>query len=402
MHLAVERRFPPVSEARLFCRSRSTRVTIGRQADRREHRSPRENSDDEEPVSIATTTSLARLIDEKPAVVLGALAESYRAVVGVDLKVRPLSNDEHALSTRFGEARVTVFPLLESHARSPQALLVFDRRAALFAGGSFTMMSHEQIRSLAEQNAPLPAVVDESLPEVASLLVDAVASALATEMGESRTWQITGGVHIDAEPWPALLDEFAPPGAPWRLASARLSFRDDECGTVLLAAIDQDGSASKLMSAADRTRADALASALEAVVFAPAAKDPNGQAVPAGLLALIAAPHGDLAARQLRQRLTRMGVGVSRHRRWEEGARTPDLLFVVCRSASEAHLKLQDVHQRPERPPMVVVCSDRPTRELVVAARRGHADGFLVLPPETVRLEEILARMGNPPCERSD
>jgi FixJ family two-component response regulator len=44
-----------------------------------------------------------------------------------------------------------------------------------------------------------------------------------------------------------------------------------------------------------------------------------------------------------------------------------------------------------ERPPLIVACSDRPTRDLVLSARHCGADDFLVLPTTRKRLLSVLA-----------
>ena len=95
----------------------------------------------------------------------------------------------------------------------------------------------------------------------------------------------------------------------------------------------------------------------------------------------------------LRTLLEECGVTVGRARpRCCEG----EVLFVVSRSPTDLLVRLRSLAAPPLRPALVVACSDRPTRDLVVAARNGHADSFLVLPTTREKLAALLAQAPEP------
>ncbi len=126
--------------------------------------------------------------------------------------------------------------------------------------------------------------------------------------------------------------------------------------------------------------------------FAPAGEAPTNEALD-GLRVLVTGHPADPAAAALRSTLEGTGVRVlpAFTAPAQDGA-PPDALFVVSRSPVDLRIRLERV-PRGRRPPLVVACSDRPTRDLVMAARTAGADDFLVLPTTVERLRGLLGRV---------
>ncbi|MDQ7088952.1 MAG: hypothetical protein Q9Q13_14345 [Acidobacteriota bacterium] len=113
----------------------------------------------------------------------------------------------------------------------------------------------------------------------------------------------------------------------------------------------------------------------------------------AGRRVLLAAHPADPGAFGLRGMLEECGATVGQAR---PRCCAGEILFVVSRSPTDLLVRLKSLAAPPSRPALVVACSDRPTRDLVVAARNGHADSFLVLPATREKLESLLSQVPEP------
>lgn len=342
-------------------------------------------------MSAPCPNALARLLEGSPLDALGIVIDGYRALLGMPTEWEPLGQDGDAIAARFGEQPLYVFPIRDAGSDRHGAMLVMDLRAAIHAGGSFSMMATEQIRRVVESGA-VPPIVHESAVEVAAMLVEALSRGLGSRDPDARPLTIGTCERIDAPAWPGVLESLGLEDGRQSVA-ARLSIDGEDWGALAIAASQHPLAAQAAHPRVERTAAPPSRQALAveadaALSTAPIEEEP---ALPPGVLVLVVASHDDVPARLLRQRLGRIGVGVSRHRRVHASARRADAVFLVCRTAGELRVKLAEV-EGPERPPLVVACSDRATRELVMAARRGRADEFLVLPADLDRLRALIAR----------
>jgi hypothetical protein len=378
----------------------------------------------------------AKIIRRDPDAVARVLAENVQALVGgkVDMQLVPRNGPEFA--QLFGERELYVFPIEDHHGTPFPSLLAFDLPAAVYSGGAFSLMGPEQIKEVLA-SGEIPEVLHDSVGEVANIICGAAVHMIRNRVAEAPQFRRGAAfAKKSVGAWPALLAEFGP-RVPWEIVACRLSAEGEGRGAIFFAASDgQKGRVTKEEiiavagpgpepeSDAEQEEGDDIPlvaggdadeeAPSEPLPHAPGSKlesredDADDESMPARAPRLAEAPTGDAldglrvlvtghpadpAAAALRSTLEGTGVRVlpAFTTPAQDGA-PPDALFVVSRSPVDLRIRLERVPQG-RRPPLVVACSDRPTRDLVMAARGAGADDFLVLPTTVERLRGLLGRV---------
>ncbi|HHN73643.1 MAG TPA: hypothetical protein ENK10_00280 [Acidobacteria bacterium] len=387
---------------------------------------------------------LAKLMREESETLLKVLAENVEALVGHSVEIQPLDPEGEELASIFGEAEVYVFPV-EDHQSGPlPSMLLLDLTGAVHAGAAFSLMGAEQVKEILETRE-IPEILHDSIGEVANILCGAAVNVLREKMPKAPEFRRGADFETTTTPpWPGILAR-VDDSHPWDLIAGRIMIAGEPKGALLLAssdrvqgivspeqilaatggqparpeaeqgkapATDETGAAGAPAEAAPSAEPEPAAGALDAAPVAeepkPAAAAPPATAagddaqgaaggatlsVPEGVRVLLAAHPADMGAFGLRTLLEESGITVHRARaRCCEG----EILFVVSRSPTDLLVRLKSLAAPPLRPSLVVACSDRPTRDLVVAARNGHADSFLVLPTTREKLAALLAQIPQP------
>ncbi len=391
---------------------------------------------------------LAKLMREESETLLKVLAENVEALVGHSVEIQPLDPEGEELASVFGEAEVYVFPV-EDHQSGPlPSLLLLDLTGAVHAGAAFSLMGAEQVKEVLETRE-IPEILHDSIGEVANILCGAAVNVLREKMPKAPEFRRGADFEtITTPPWPGVLAR-VDDSHPWDLIAGRIMIADEPRGALLLAssdrvqgivkpeqilaaaggqpggpeaekgetpATDETGAAGAPADVVSSTEPEPAAGALatesateepEPAAVTTAAAPPTTAAsdeteeaagaatlsVPEGVRVLLAAHPADMGAFGLRTLLEESGITVHRARaRCCEG----EILFVVSRSPTDLLVRLKSLAAPPLRPSLVVACSDRPTRDLVVAARNGHADSFLVLPTTREKLAALLAQIPQP------
>ena len=111
----------------------------------------------------------------------------------------------------------------------------------------------------------------------------------------------------------------------------------------------------------------------------------------------LSAQPADPAALALRNALLEIGVNVPPlYRPGGAVPRKSDAVIVVTRSPTDLRLRAERIRAIGQTEGAIVVASDHPTRQLVLAAREVGAAAFLVLPTTPDKLRELLARLPKP------
>ncbi|MBP7146494.1 MAG: hypothetical protein KBD01_03040 [Acidobacteria bacterium] len=371
-------------------------------------------------VETTTASILARLLRSEAEAVLAAFAESLEALVGRKVDVEPLPAGNAEIPILFGDRELYVFPIEAQSGTTQPALLALDLPGAVYLGASLSLMGPEQVNEVLG-SGEIPEILHDSIGEVANILCGGVAKIVRLR-APSGTPEFRRGPHFERRgvgAWPDLLSAFDPdPAAPWDVLGGRLSLAGADSGTFLWAASGRKRKAAAAEKA-DPAAATGSHPATEPRITAPqpiqqpaapapapreAAASPERRAkpepapaaspqpwLPSALLVQVTGHPADAAVVGLRSVLDAAGASVLPSFSPVTGAQGPGALFVVSRSPVDLKSRLESIAPG-RRPPLVVACSDRPTRELVQAARAAGADDFLVLPAAVDRLATVLRR----------
>lgn len=383
---------------------------------------------------------LARLMREEGEKLLDSLAQNLEALLGHPVKLEAIDPRDEAVSQSFGGAPVYVFPIEDQQSHPLPSLLAIDFGGAVNAGAAFSLMGAEQIEEVLSSKE-IPETLHDSIGEVANVLCGAAVNVLRDLLPEDPDYH--RGSHfelVEAAAWPGLLSR-VDASLGWDLVAARLLIDGEKKGALVLAASagaegmirpEEIAAAASVDSEAtdpppEAADADSVSADPEVAPSPAAAVDPpevreskaedggaasrmSGEAMDEagekadtgenagtgpcqGLSAQLAAHGADAGALGLRSLLEKCGVTV---RSAQTSEAQSDALFVVSRSPTDMVIRLESLARPPQRPSLVIACSDRPTRDMVVAARSAGVDAFLVLPTTRDKLTELLAKIPSP------
>jgi len=430
-------------------------------------------------VADDATRLFTKLIREEPDVILQILAENVGSLVGAEVEITPIHEDQAQLEETLGDTDLYFFPITDHQENRTTALLIMDLPAAVHAGAAFALMGPEQVQEVLE-TGEVPDILHDSIGEVANVICGAAANVIREKSGQAPEFRRAADFKkVHAGPWPSILGDIDD-NVPWEFVAGRLSLKGEDRGVILFAGSDEEkGVITPEMiqearaKAASGTDAGATADEGEAAAAATAtgatadegeaatggsgagnATD-DGQAVGPGRTAAGAADAGkeavgaagggapatsgnvaatpgkaaggtsaegdaatgtgetgldpsssrislsaqpaDPAALALRNALLEIGVNVPPlYRPGGAVPRKSDAVIVVTRSPTDLRLRAERIRAIGQTEGAIVVASDHPTRELVLAAREVDAAAFLVLPTTPDRLRELLARLPKP------
>lgn len=346
------------------------------------------------------------------------LAENVEALVGgqVNFDLIPKGSDE--MASTFGGQSLYVFPIEDHHGNPFPSLLAFTFDAALYMGGAFSLMGPEQIKEIL-LSGEVPEILHDSIGEVANIICGAATNMIRMRVAEAPQFRRGAAFRrVETGPWPALLAEFGP-RVPWEIACCRLSMGGEDRGAILFSASDlKEGQVTKeeIIAVAgpdpnppppelEEEEEEAVPEVPEPEMAAPPPPPLSidrpriaeaASAPPEGIRVLVTGHPADPAAAGLRSVLEAAGLHVlPAFSSSSEQTAPPDAMFVVSRSPVDLSIRLERV-PKGRRPAMVIACSDRPTRDLVVAARNAGADAFVVLPAIAERIWGLLNKLPTP------
>jgi len=448
-------------------------------------------------VADDATRLFTRLLREEPDVILQILAENVGSLVGAEVEIDPIHEDEAQLRETLGNKDLYFFPITDHQENRTTALLIMDLPAAVHAGAAFALMGPEQVEEVLE-TGEVPDILHDSIGEVANVICGAAANVIREKSGQAPEFRRAADFKkVHAGPWPSILGDING-DVPWEFVAGRLTLKGEDRGVILFAGSDEEkgvitpemirearagggGSDEGAGQAADEGEAVATSGAGgggtdegEAVTGGSAAAsagdggeavgpgktaggggddggaaagaagagsgggatgeaaagaagagsggEASGEAATAGKatggagaagaaatasgavgldpsssrISLSAQP-ADPAARDLRNALLEIGVNVPPlYRPGGAVPRKSDAVIVVTRSPTDLKLRTERIRAIGQTEGAIVVASDHPTRELVLAAREVGAAGFLVLPTTPDKLRELLARLPRP------
>ncbi len=351
----------------------------------------------ENPLSTSSEPALfARLIREQRDDILDMLAENVASLIGKDVDIKPLEADSPEIARIFGRKELFVFPL-ENHEGEPYpSLLALDLTAAVYSGAAFSMMGDEQIREVMKTKE-VPEILFDSIGEVANIICGAAANAIRDMSNEPSEFRRGADFRmVKAKAWPGLLGE-TDATIPWEIAAGTFGIGDGKIGAILFASSDsQTGTISpeaiQEVCASSTSSSDPDQRTETSDHAVPSATPEASDSGPSLCVHVLGVPT-DARLMGLRQLLVLQGAKLSPLLGSIPSQETPDVVFVVSRSASDLALRLEALRDSGRTPALCVACSDRPTRDLVLAARKGGADEFLVLPAPQERIAALLEKI---------
>ncbi len=340
------------------------------------------------------TSALAGILSTDPERVLNDLAENLAALVGVAVSIEPLRSDAATLGPIFGNKHVYLFPIEDQASTALSACVAMDIPGAACTGGALIMMPADAIKQVL-QTQTVPDMLHDSVGEVANIIVGAMQQVIGKQMDTPPDFRrATNFRQEKSGTWPALLQE-VDKTANWVVVAGKILFEQEHKGTILIASSSEAVAASAATavtgSAASRTAIGDAAIASPIAVAPPSISLGELAAIVAGLKVQVAGFPADSAAVSLRNTLERLGMHVFPLHAGLT-ANQPDVMFVVSRSHTDLKLRLGAIAGSGRRPALLIACSDRATREIVLAASQGVADDFLVLPADLERLKVILSK----------
>lgn len=363
---------------------------------------------------------------------LSVLAENVEALVGQSVEVRQVSADSEEMAKVFGGQKLYCFPV-EDHQSAPlPSMLVMDIPAAVHTGAAFSLMGQEQVKEVLD-SGEIPEILHDSIGEVANILCGAAVNVLRETMPEAPEYRRGSEFKVmEAPPWPGLLAE-VDDSHPWDLVGGIVLIDGEERGGLLLASSDRSegmiSSAEIIAAAGGSSETDDLdtsdsAGEASAQGTKPAAGDGESPAaansqrfttreaeddvgnerigeeqtaestgtsataqIPPGMKIHITCHPADPGARALKTLLEEAGAKVLMA---TPACANVEVLFVISRSPTDMKIRLKSLANPARRPALVIACSDRPTRDIVVAARAGLVDHFVVLPTNAEMLAELV------------
>jgi hypothetical protein len=352
----------------------------------------------------------AGFLRDRSAEILDMMGSNVEALTGQSVEIRAFEGGDDEIGKRFAGRRIYLFPIEDHASNGIPALLALDFGGAVHAGAAFSLMGAGQIKEVLTSKE-VPEILHDSIGEVANILCGAALDFVREHADENPEFRRGDTFElVRAGPWPDILDRVAK-NIDWQLAGGRLVLDGEEKGAILFAAgepraeqPDEDGSA-KTGAAADGPQASA-----EEASPAPAEADGDGEEEDSqqaresaagaaggphdsefrGLRVTLACHPADTNALRLREQLCSLGAEVS----WSgAGSDAVDVAVVISRSPTDMEARVRTLRDGESPPRLVVGSSDRPTRDLVVAARKSGVGGFLVLPTSSAELRELLGRV---------
>lgn len=341
-----------------------------------------------------STSALAGILSTEPERILNDLAENLAALVGVAVSIEPLSSDGVTLGPIFGNRPVYLFRIEDQAGSALPACVAMDIPAAACTGGALIMMPDDAIKQVL-QTQTVPDMLHDSVGEVANIIVGAMQQVLGKQMDAPPDLRCAANFRQEkCGMWPALLQEVDKQGN-WVVVAGKIRFEHEDKGSILIASCS--GAVVDPALAGAKTTAAPHPAVRESTIASPAAAATPSislgelAALVAGLKVQVAGFPADSAAVSLRNTLERLGLHVFPLHAGLT-ANQPDVMFVVSRSHTDLKLRLDTIGGSGRRPARLIACSDRATREIVLAASLGVADDFLVLPADLERLKAILAK----------
>ena len=312
---------------------------------------------------------LATVLFGRPEKLRSSLEDTLSALVGEKVACEPYTAGDSALADAFGDATFFVAPLGEGGFDDTAGLMALDRRAAIRCGGALAMLSAAELSSLSDETE-LPEKVAGSLNEVCALLVGALSKMSRPAGLEGHPELVSGGEVVSRAvgSWPEIVSVLGEDPEPL-VAAFGLAIGEKAAG-VLLVATSGDAEA----GTGGGTRPETLDGAPVRFLGRP----------------------GDPAQVSLGELLEALGARVLPMHSSEPSPETPVAAFVVSRSPADLRVRMESLGADGGRPTLVIACSDRPTRDLVLTARQAGADDFLVLPTSRDRVLFLMARALQP------
>jgi hypothetical protein len=344
---------------------------------------------------------LARLLRGEVSALAGQMRESLEALVGRSVQLERLPPDHPDLPRLFGERDLFLFPFDDREGRPQPTFFALDRPAAVLTGAAFSLMTHDQVRQ-ALASGELPGTLLDAIREVAGILAGAARRILRSRQAEGITGFDCGRAvrRLVPGPWPAIVGE-VDPGVPWDLLGFRLVIDGRAIGAILIGSSDRGEGLADQSADEDADTAEVPADELTiedgggtSAVGTPAPRPREDEAtrpvwdIPHGIRVQVVADPTDRTAAALRAALAETGCLVMPVYSSGPAGAQPSVVFVVSRSAVDLRSRLA-VAAAKRRAGLIVACSDRPTVELVRAARAAAADSFLVLPVDRTRLGHL-------------
>ena len=355
--------------------------------------------------------ALARTLRESPLDALSAIGESLETLVGRKVETAPLERDGADMARLFGDTELYLFSIENESGRLQKALIALTLDGAIRSGGTYSMMSGTQIENAIE-SGEVPQILHESVGDVASVLCDAVSARVRERDLEALPFRRGSEYRkTRVSAWPGVLAEFDA-SQEWELAAAGLSVDGEDWGAALFAALASGSSVSANSEGFEELSRLLMPNPDEdeetyhtgiAIVgqesFAPAEDRcttgpsmPVEETSPVGMNTVVAGPTSDPGSLALREMLQKLGCSVKATQTYKAGITPLDMLFIVSSNAVDLNVRLDELAGRG-RPERIIACSERSTREMVLAARRGRADAFLVLPTEESKLRRLIAKL---------
>lgn len=354
----------------------------------------------------------AGFINKHPAEILDMMSSNVEALTGQTVEIDDFAPDSDDMAQKFGGKKIYVFPISD-HASNPlPGLLALDFTGAVHSGAAFSLMGPGQIKEVL-QSKEVPEILHDSIGEVANILIGAALDFVrervdgSPEFRRGDTFEL-----VRCGPWPDLLNRVAD-NVTWRTVGGRLLIEGEEKGAILFASgepmLEQpaaapegetaDGAkaaASSEPQGAEPDSPDAGEGAADDAAAAQAEPTPGGPAGSlSGLRVDLACHPADTGGMTLREQLTTLGASVG-----QAGERpgAADAVIVISRSPRDLQARVASLGGPEVRPGCIIACSDRPTQELVLAARTSRVSGFLVLPTSADRLYELLSKVTPAPA----
>ncbi len=343
----------------------------------------------------SATRALAGVLSTGAGRILDDLAGNLTALVGVTVSIEPLVSDTASLGPIFGDTEIYLFPIEDQNKTALNSFVAMDIPGAACTGGALIMMPADAIAQVLETRQ-VPDMLHDSVGEVANIIVSAIQQVITAELGEQPDFHLGANFRrMTPGKWPALPHEIDK-ATNWVISAGKLLFEKEAKGTILIGCAGEAGTIAPAGSgSASVIGSAAMGDAGDSVSIGSAARasdDSDLGAIDSGLKVQVAGYAADSSAVTLRSTLERLDVKVFPLHAGLTSSQ-PDVVFVVSRSHTDLKVRLGAIGASGRRPTLLIACSDRPTREVVLAASQGLADQFLVLPADIERLKSLLSKV---------
>ncbi len=185
------------------------------------------------------TRLFTKLIREEPEVILQILAENVGSLVGAEVEITPIHEDQDQLEGALGNRDLYFFPITDHQENRTTALLLMDLPAAVHAGAAFALMGPEQVEEVLE-TGEVPDILHDSIGEVANVICGAAANVIRERSGQAPEFRRAADFRkVSAGPWPAILADIDG-DVPWEFVAGRLSLKGEDRGVILFAGSDRE------------------------------------------------------------------------------------------------------------------------------------------------------------------